>query len=277
MARVRGCWLMTMMTILVLPACNESGHEKHSSVTAAQVSASEWRALETKRVVFGHQSLGGNILRGVRQLAARDGIKLDINRQRTASAVKGISHFAIGKNGDPAYKIRDFAAAVDAGAAQGADVAMMKLCFEDVTASTDAKQLADDYIASLEALAQRHPSTSFVAVTVPLMAIQTGPKAWIKRLLGRQPNGYADNAKRAEFNKQLRDRYLAGGRLFDIAQVEAESTGQSCTAPVDGQAVQALCPELTNDGGHLNGRGQELAGAAFLRFVSALPVKQVTK
>jgi lysophospholipase L1-like esterase len=44
-------------------------------------------------------------------------------------------------------------------------------------------------------------------------------------------------------------------------------------AHVDGQEVEVLCPELTNDGGHLNERGQMLVATAFLNFVSSLAAK----
>lgn len=277
MRNVRRWWLLVAVTILALPGCNKSNHEDTSMATTTQISVPEWQALEKKRVVFGHQSVGYNILDGVTRLADRDGVKIDIHEQRTAPAVQGISHFTIGKNGDPMSKIQDFAAAIDAGAAQGADVALMKLCYVDFNAMTDARQVANDYIASLESLAQRHPDTNFVAVTAPLVAVQTGPKAWIKRLMGGQPRGYLDNVRRAEFNTQLRERYLATGRLFDLARVETESTDKSCMVHMDGQEVETLCPELTSDGGHLNERGQESVATAFLSFISSLPAKQAPK
>jgi len=242
------------------------------------INASKWQALEKKHVVFGHQSVGYNLLNGLTRLADRDGVKIGIHEQRTASDEPGISHFVIGSNGDPLSKIQDFAGAVDAGAAQGADIALMKLCYIDFNAATDARQLANDYIAGLESLALRHPATRFVAVTAPLMAAQTGPKAWVKQLIGKQPNGYLDNARRAEFNTLLRERYLAAGRLFDLARIEAESNRDTgCKVQVGGQEVEALCPELTGDGGHLNERGQELLADAFLSFIAALPNKQAAK
>ena len=271
--KIRGWWFLVTAMILVLSGCNESKQEEKSMITATQISKSEWQALEKKRVVFGHQSVGQNILSGLERLAVRDGFKIDIHERRMEPALQGINHFRIGSNGDPKSKIRDFAAAINAGAAKGADVAMMKLCYADLNATTDARQLADDYITSLESLVQRHPGINFVAVTAPLMAVQTGPKAWIKRLIGKQPSGYLDNARRAEFNTWLRERYLAAGRLFDLARVEAEATGKSCRARVDGQAVQVLCSELTTDGGHLNERGQELVATAFLNFISSFPAK----
>lgn len=242
-----------------------------------QISESQWQALGKKRVVFGHQSVGYNILKGIEQLTAQDGVKVAINKQRSAPTENGISHFNIGENGDPKSKINDFAAAINAGAAQGVDVAMMKLCYEDFNANTDAKQLAKDYIDSLESLAQRYPNTRFVAVTAPLMAVQTGPKAWIKRLIGKQPNGTVDNVRRGEFNTLLREQYLADNRLFDLAKFETQATGTSCMAQVDGKNVEALCPEITSDGGHLNELGQRVLGTELVNFISTLPTKQVMK
>ncbi|MGZ5009637.1 MAG: hypothetical protein ACXV8P_02615 [Methylobacter sp.] len=246
-------------------------------MVTTQINKPEWRALEKTRVVFGHQSVGKNILSGVERLAARDGIDLDIREQRAAPAAEGINHFPIGNNGDPLSKIKDFAAAIDAGAAQNADIAMMKLCYVDFNAATDARQLANEYIANLESLAQRHPETNFVAVTAPLMALQTGPKALVKKLIGKQPSGSVDNLRRAEFNTLLRERYASTGRLFDLAKAEADSTGQHCRVAVNGQTVEALCPELTNDGGHLNEHGQELVATAFLNFASSLATKQAAR
>ncbi len=272
MRNIYKCWLLVAVATLALPGCNKSNHEE-TLMTKTQISIPEWQALEKKRVVFGHQSVGYNILDGVTRLADRDGVKIDMHEQRTAPVAQGISHFTIGKNGDPMSKIQDFAAAINAGAAQGADIALMKLCYVDFNDATNARQLANDYIASLEALAQRHPDTHFVAVTAPLVAVQTGPKAWIKRLIASQPNGYSDNARRAEFNTLLRERYLPTGRLFDLARIESKSNGTYCKVQVDGQEVEALCPELTNDGGHLNEHGQELVATAFMNTIGSLSAK----
>ncbi len=264
-------WLLVAVMILALPGCNKSNHEE--ALMTTQITTPEWQALEKKRVIFGHQSVGYNILNGVTRLADRSGVKIDIHEQRTAASGQGISHFTIGKNGDPLSKIQDFAAAIDAGAAQGADIALMKLCYVDFNADTNARQVADNYIATLESLSQRHPGTNFVAVTAPLQAAQTGPKAWLKRFMGKQPNGYSDNARRAEFNTLLRERYLPAGRLFDLARIESNPNDTYCKVNVGGQEVEALCPELTNDGGHLNERGQELVATAFINIIGSLSAK----
>jgi hypothetical protein len=278
MKNVHKAGLPVAIMILVLTGCNNPKQEKTPMTLITQISPSAWQALEKKRVVFGHQSVGDNILNGIKQLAARDSVSINISQQRTAPFQPGISHFYIGNNTDPTSKIQDFAAAIDESAAQGADVALMKLCYIDFNADTDAKQLANDYITSLESLAKKYPHTRFVAVTAPLTAVQTGPKAWVKRLLGKPLNGAVDNAKRGEFNTLLRQQYLAEGRLFDLAKAETEASGQAaCMTQVDGRQVEVLCPEITNDGGHLNDHGQVLLGAELVNFIGSLSAKQVMK
>ncbi|MFU8790017.1 MAG: hypothetical protein ACNA7G_13385 [Methylobacter sp.] len=265
-------WLFMISMMHLSPIQAESKQE-----AVMPINTLEWQALDTKRVVFGHQSVGWDILNGLQRLADQRGVKINISEQRTAPTSAGISHFLIGQNKDPISKIKDFAAAIDAGAAQGADMALMKLCYIDFNADTDAEQIADAYIAGLDALAWNYPDTRFVAVTAPLTAAQTGSKAWIKRLMGKEPGGYQDNAKRAQFNRRIRERYAPTGRLFDLARIEAEANGETCQVDVDGQQVEALCPELTHDGGHLNERGQDMVATALLGFIGALPVGQAAK
>jgi len=236
-------------------------------------STIDWQRLENSKVVFGHQSVGGNILDGVRKIADRNGANLSIVEQRGAASGTGISHFMIGRNEDPLLKISDFAEALDTGAAQGADVALMKLCYVDFSVDTNVNEIAQAYIQNLDSLAAKYPDTVFVATTAPLRAVQRGPKAWIKKLLGRTPAQYQENLVRGEYNQIIRERYSNGGLLFDLARVEAEATGQRTTVTVDGHEVEVLAPELTSDGGHLNEKGQTLVAAEFLAFVdrSALP------
>lgn len=262
---------LALALALALSGCgdeSESGGVAMANTVRSSVPG--WRTLTERRVVFGHQSVGDNILRGIEYLAAQEGVSIVIREQRGAPAAAGISHFRIGRNGDATAKMREFAAAIDAGAGDGADVALMKLCYADIGAGTDARQLAGEYIATLDALAERHPQTAFVAVTVPLMSVQTGPKAWLKPLLGKQPYGRLDNVRRSEFNTALRERYLSSGRLFDLARAESEYAGKKCLSRVDGRTVEALCPELAADGGHLNAHGQALAATALLNVLNAV-------
>ena len=261
-------WKWIALSLMVLSGCNP----QEENMTARH-DAIDWSALSGKTIVFAHQSVGTNILSGVEQLARRDGITLPVREQRGAPAGTGITHFNVGRNEDPLGKIRDFSAAMDEGAARGADIALMKLCYIDFNAKTDALQLAEAYISGLDALSQKYPDTRFVAVTAPLAAVQTGPKALVKRLLGKQPAQYIENAKRAEFNELVRAHYKSGSRLFDLARVEADGGGTHTVVRVAGRDVEALDPALTDDGGHLNERGELLAATEFLNVIGAIPAK----
>lgn len=233
----------------------EVGMEKTPAVTPAQ-----WQAVAEQRVLFGHQSVGRNILDGVKALASQAGVTLPIQESRGPAVARGLTHFAVGSNGDPLAKINDFAAAIDGGAA--ADVALMKLCYIDFSVTTDPAQIAAAYCDTLDALRGRHPQTTFVAVTVPLTTVQGGPKALVKRMLGRTPDGQAENQRRHAFNEALRARNGAG-RLFDLAALESGHGGQAGSAP-------CLDPALTSDGGHLNDHGSRLVAAAFVGFLADL-------
>ena len=235
-----------------------------SRIEPMQTVSVDWSAIGGKKVVFGHQSVGANILDGVRDLSRAADVRYSIQESRLAPTAPGITHFKVGQNGDAMSKIQDFAAAVDGGAAAGADVAAMKLCYLDFSATTDAVQIADTYIRMINDLAARHPKTRFVAVTAPLMVTQTGPKAWIKKILGRPPAQLIENAKRREFNERLRQQFGQDGRLFDLARIESSAFNPN------GTAVESLAPAYTLDGGHLNKDGRELVAAQFLNYLGAL-------
>ena len=137
------------------------------------------------------------------------------------------------------------------------------------TADTDAKQIASAYVQAVEDLQKRHPQTAFVAVTTPLTTIQTGPKAWVKRALGKTPAGYVENARRDEFNAVLRQKFAAN-RLFDVARLEAQGGAQPVLFDYEGRTLEALDPALTSDGGHLNDAGKRVVGSAFVKFLANL-------
>jgi lysophospholipase L1-like esterase len=230
--------------------------------------------LGRKSLLFGHQSVGSNVLDGLALLAGPDGGGLrvvDVSRGATTVAAGTLAHAYVGQNGDPASKLDAFARAVDALGEPGVDVALVKLCYVDVTAETDGAALAARYLATLAELRRRHPRTTFVPVTVPLTTAQGGPKAWLKRLLGRSPYGLAENVRREEVNAALRAA-AQGGPLFDLARVESTAPdGRSETVTWNGRTAPALVPAYTDDGGHLNRDGKLRAARALLAVLSTLP------
>ncbi len=222
------------------------------------VTKAELEAASARRVVFAHQSVGWNVLAGAQKLAAEQGVKLNLVETRDPPASgAGIFHFGVGANGSPERKIADYQTTLSRADFPDADIAMMKLCYIDFSATTDALAVAKSYVAVLEALQKARPGTRFVAVTAPLTTVQSGPKAWAKRFLGR-PTGAEENARRHEFNEYVRKQF-GPGRIFDIAEIESDSASGN---------PPSLRTDLTGDGGHLNAAGQRLAGAAFVKLLA---------
>lgn len=256
--------LVLLAVVTMMTACKEEKKGGRLMSSNEQISPAEWQAVTQKKIIFGHQSVGNNILSGVKALTAQAGINLKFIESRSAATEAGITHFKIGKNEDPESKIKDFEETLVNGLAKGADIALVKLCYVDITANTDAKKLAQDYIASLDRLSIKFPSTAFIAVTAPLTTVQSGPKVFIKRLLGREPGGFAANFKRQEFNTILRSRYGQKGSLFDLAKIESEGAGNY---QFNGQPIEVMNPAFTDDGGHLNATGEKIVASKLLKFI----------
>ena len=203
-------------------------------------------------VYFGHQSVGANILQGVKELGAPLAIKDEF----------------LPENGEPLRKLENFAKAVGEGSHY--DIALMKFCYVDIDAGTDVQALFARYRATIAELQAKNPRTTFVHVTLPLTTIQTGPKALVKRLLGRAPYGTIENVRRAEYNSLLRRSY--GGRepIFDIARIESTAPdGTVASVTWNGSTVPAMAAAYSDDGGHLNAAGRARAAREFLAVLDA--------
>lgn len=223
-----------------------------------------------RTIFFGHQSVGTNLLEGLRELAAQEGLPLRIQEGRGAE-LRAVTHATLAENGDPDRKLRSFEEAVGAGAVP--DVALMKFCYVDVGERTDAGALFARYQAMIHGLRARLPRTTFVHVTVPLTAVQGGVKGLAKRALGRPPAGLLDDARREEFNALLRQAYQGREPVFDLARVESTAPdGTRRFVHWGGRDVPVLATEYTDDGGHLNAQGRLRAARALAAALAAAPL-----
>ncbi len=240
----------------------------------AELPDSALARLAARVVLFGHQSVGANLLEGIRELGARDPrVALRVTPLREAGAMTGgvLLETLIGDNGQPARKTDDFLAALGTPAGQQATLALHKYCYLDFGPETDPAAVFANYREKMAALRAGRPGLVLVHVTAPLTARETGPKALLKRLLGKTTQDDL-NARRAAYNALLRAEYAGKEPVFDLAAYE--STGPDGTrAGVlrDGKAVPALAPGWTDDGGHLNAAGRQRIAEQFLAFLAQLP------
>lgn len=236
-----------------------------------------WDALAQRRIYFGHQSVGDNILAGIAEiLKLRPRIRLRVVESADPATLSQpvLAHSHLGANGDAESKIQAFADLMAAGTGDRAQIAMLKLCFVDIEGNQDPSGLFKTYSRTLTELEQRFPRVLFAHFTVPLTMIPKGPKSTVKRLLGRPLWGYEQNLKRAEYNRLLRSRYGAQGRVLDLAAWEStrpDGTVQSFAWR--GQICPALVPMYTDDGGHLNASGRLVAAKGMLSWLAPSSVQ----
>lgn len=230
----------------------------------------ELEHISQQRIFFGHQSVGMNLLDGLRQLAATAGVPVRIAEVPAASGVgpATFGHGFVAENGNPLKKIQNFERALGPQPAR-LDLALLKFCYLDFTADTDAKALFAHYRGMVERLRTRNPGTIFVHVTAPLTDVQGGPKALLKRLLGRAPYGTVENLRREEYNTLLRERYLGSEPVFDLARIESTAPdGTAVTVEWNGRVAPAMAPAYTDDGGHLNAAGKLRAARALVSVLA---------
>jgi hypothetical protein len=224
------------------------------------------------RVFFGHQSVGNNLLDGVRELAQTQRVPLKVQEVRSAAGVPPgvLAHTYIAANRKPLAKIESFGEAMRR-ASPKVDIALMKLCYVDFDGGTDAGTLFAKYRETIEALKAKHPGTVFVHVTTPLTIAQTGPKAFIKKLIGRAPYGSVENVRREEYNSLVRQTYQGREPIFDLARLESrDPNGAMVTVEWQGKVVPAMAPAYTDDGGHLNELGRLRIAREFLSVLAGV-------
>ena len=247
---------------LVTAACGRGPHTESPSVDERLLS--DLAVIGGARVYFGHQSVGGNIVAGLQDLIRDAETGPAIVELGADAAPHGpvFLHSEIGENGRPLTKLASFEEHLEALGPDGVDVAAMKFCYLDFPKADDPSVLFDEYAARIAALRRRFPRTAFLHITAPLKASE-GVKGVLKRLAG-----YADpvgeNIRRNQFNALLRRRFESEP-LFDLADVESTSAdGARSRFQADGAIYEALVPDYTTDGGHLNAYGRQRAARALI-------------
>jgi hypothetical protein len=238
---------------------------------ASDITADDLAKVTRTRVFFGHQSVGMNVLDGVRGVYTARGMaapaigEADIQPGRDGGFVY---HAFIGENEKPLFKIQDFDAKMRSGIGARIDVAIMKLCYVDVTNDTDVEALFAAYRETSAALQRELPEVTFAHATVPLMTEQGQLSKLKSRLTGRSRHGPAENAARERLNALIRREY-AGGYLFDLAAIESTAPGGSrAVGTYRGEQYYRLYDGYASDSGHLNGEGARVAATAWLKAIA---------
>jgi hypothetical protein len=264
------------VALAVLGACGPrtGGQETTEMAAFREVPDTVWAKLAAKHIYFGHQSVGGNIMEGVDELV-RQYPRLGL-RVQAADAPPGDSagvflHGAIGRNGDPRLKTEDFARRLEGGLGDRVDIAFHKYCFADILDTTDVESVFSNYRSTMERLHAKYPRAVFVHVTAPLVRVQSGPRALLKKLLGQPPGRYPANFNRERFNALMRQAYAGREPFFDLAALEStRPDGARERIAFGGRSGYALYPGYTGDGSHLNEEGRRRTAEALLVLLADL-------
>jgi hypothetical protein len=270
--------LFTTFITISLISCDSGGKmpEKTThSPSIKDIPGSAWKELSEKKVYFGHQSVGFNIIDGIKDVM-RENPKIKLNIVETSDSSEFntplFAHSRVGKNTDPKSKIDAFASFVEKGIGGKADIAFFKFCYVDVTARTDIDKVFDDYKTIMSRLKESYPRTKFIHMAVPLTVTKTSFKTWIKVTIKKKDIWeYDDNIKRNRFNELLRKEYNGKEPVFDLAKVEStHPDGRMETFTKDGANYYSLVPNYTDDGGHLNEKGREIVAEQLLILLAGL-------
>lgn len=265
--------LLARLTLLLplagLLACEQQKHVDPFSMTDALKH--DLASVQTARIFFGHQSVGGNIMDGVQDIQKESGMQLTVLDAAAGTdnlPATFLLHTPVGKNTEPKTKCDDFKRIVDQQLAGKIDIALLKFCYIDIDENTDVDQLFDYYRSVLDGLKARHPDIAFVHVTTALRQVDSGAGVWVRELLGKPNRAKLANLKRQAFNEKLRSTYAADP-IFDLAASESTyPDGRRETFNYEGQTGYALIDAYTYDGGHLNETGRQHVAADFLHSLA---------
>jgi len=238
------------------------------------VSASAWGKLSQKSFYFGHQSVGFNIIDGIKDvMKEHPQIKLNIVESSDAADLRvgTFEHSRVGKNVEPKSKIDEFVQFLKNGIGNKANFAFLKFCYVDIRGESDVNDIFAYYKESMAKLKQEFANTTIVHFTVPLTTTKTTWKTIVKKIIGRKTSQYDNNIKRNEYNNLLLKTYAGKEPVFDLAKVESTfPDGRRCSFSKDSKTYYSLVPEYTSDGGHLNEIGRKIVAEQLLIFLAKL-------
>jgi len=219
--------------------------------------------LTRKRIYFGHQSVGFNIIKGIELLQQQYAFdKFTLIESKDASAFNGncfFGHNRIGKNGNPKEKIDAFVAFIDTSLKGNVDIAFLKFCYSDIFRETDIEEVFNYYVSSISTLQQKYPNIKFLHVTVPLRKNKSGLRSILSGLIGRN-----HNIKREQYNDLIRKHYDKN-LIFDLAACEYKYPDGHIEENLAG--VKSVIPEYTYDGGHLTDAGARVVATELLQIM----------
>ena len=163
--------IVNLKRIFFILLVSISGAVMAESVT---ITDSEMKNASGLRIYFGHQSVGYNIIEGIKDLSSGFNI---VDSTEAPGEDSFFLHSGVGRNTEPVSKIKDFSEIVSE-LGEDIDVAFLKFCYIDFSAATDSQEVFTDYQTAVKDLKQKYPDLIFVHLTAPLVTVQKGTESF---------------------------------------------------------------------------------------------------
>lgn len=261
--------------LLILLGCSQGGDKNSMNQVTESIKLNheDIKKLASKKIYFGHMSVGYNIIDGLKVILPADSGLNIVETSDPKDFLKPVfAHSQIGENCKPETKIADFVKKMDSGLGNVVDIAFFKFCYVDVTAETEVNSLFFQYQTTIELLIKKYPKTSFLHITIPVtteeQSFKRKLKDFIKTIIGRQVTDHAsDNIKRMEYNNLLRNTYKS--MVFDLAEIESSDGSRNVILSEKGNVSHnVLQKSYTFDDGHLNIDGGEKVASQLMITLS---------
>lgn len=257
-------WVNLSLILLIGTFTVNCTKEKNVTVVESDFKMDFQKAISNKRIYFGHQSVGKNILSGIKTLDTAINITNLSDSQDLNQASSFFIHSFIGENYKPQKKCDDFTSTIINVLQGKVDIVAMKFCYVDINSKTDVDSLLSYYDKTVQKIKSTFPNIRIVHITAPLTRNHT-LKDKFKILLKGD-----DNVQRNKYNSLLKKQYN-NEPIFDLASLEATNIDCSKTGyKKNATTIFALSPEYTDDGGHLNEIGGKYVALKFIEFLNNL-------
>ncbi len=233
--------------------------------------AKDIEIVSKENIYFGHRSVGENIISGIKEIVFKNEPgKLLIHKIDSAADFSNYYFLDsnIGKNGNPESKIEEFKAVINKLADKNLNIAMMKFCYVDITASTDVNKIFNDYVKTVDSIQNKYSNLMIIHFTVPLTSEESLYRKVLNVLKGTSEDNVRNNMARNKFNELLLSKY-SPDTIFDLAKIESTFLdGRRAQVAYKGNPCYFLVKDYTDDGGHLNEQGRQIAASKLLTFLA---------
>jgi hypothetical protein len=241
----------------------------------SDVPTSAWKDLAQKKIYYGHQSVGNNIMVGIKDLVKENPqirLKFTRNAEEHKIAIGLFANSRLGQITDPLLMVEEVTRSMEKTLGVAADIAVLRFSYGDVYAKKNVEEVFDNYQMAFSILKKKYPQTKFVHVTLPLDTTKTSWKLWVKQLLRKQEIWeYETNIRRNDFNELLRKKYKGLNPVFDIAELQSTfPDGKRSTFTKNGKTYYSMIANYSYDGHHLNQTGREIAAEKLLLLLASL-------